>query len=74
MDKVEECWLLIDLLLTLGQLIFVCKSYCWPTSTERLTQTKQCSVYSQNEDSSQNKKNTAGYFLRGCVAVSVCAV
>lgn len=44
-------------------------------SSERPTETKQCSVYSQYEDSSQNKNNafkeiTARYFLRVCV----CAV
>ena len=66
--KGGEHWLLPNLLLTLGQLICVRKSYCWPASSKRPTETKQCSVYSQYEDSSQNKNNafkeiTSRYFL-----------
>ena len=75
--KGGEHWLLPNLLLTLGQLICVRKSYCWPASSKRPTETKQCSVYSQYEDSSQNKNNafkeiTSRYFLWVCASACVC--
>lgn len=65
-----EHWLLINLLLV--QLIYVSSSYCWPARNSRLTETKQCSAYSQNVDSSQNMNNAFRKIMQGIFWVCVC--
>lgn len=56
-----------------GDLSVCAAGYCWPASNERLTETKQCSAYSRNEGSSQNKNVYEELQFLG-VCVSLCVL